>query len=359
MREQNVPAIPAMPLVAADGGGKPDDSGAADAIQPSVPGGGQGDSPASGGETDSVPRFDIAVPPNGYAWWYVGALSADGTRAITLAAFIGSVFSPYYAWARRRGPADPENFCALNVTLYGPRGKRWAMTERGRAGLQRDATNLAIGPSALHWDGTVLTISMDEVTTPLPRRLRGFVRVIPAALTGRRVMLDGAGRHRWVPLAPISRVEVEVADHSWSGDGYLDMNAGDAPLEQDFSHWNWCCARVGDGAAIIYDVTMRSGENRCLCLRVDGAGGVETFAPPPPVLLPRTRWRVARGVRSEDGTAELRRTFEDAPFYARSEVAWQLGGKTVVGTHESLSLDRLRSDVVQAMLPLRIPRRAR
>ena len=38
--------------------------------------------------------------------------------ALTLIAFVGSVFSPYYAWARRRGQADAENHCALNLALY-------------------------------------------------------------------------------------------------------------------------------------------------------------------------------------------------------------------------------------------------
>ena len=50
-------------------------------------------------------RFDAPVPHGGYAWWYVDALSDDGRHGITIIAFIGSVFSPYYAWAppaRRR-----------------------------------------------------------------------------------------------------------------------------------------------------------------------------------------------------------------------------------------------------------------
>ena len=48
-------------------------------------------------------NFDQIVPHNGYAWWYVDALSDDGENGITIIAFIGSVFSPYYAFARRRG----------------------------------------------------------------------------------------------------------------------------------------------------------------------------------------------------------------------------------------------------------------
>jgi len=45
------------------------------------------------------------VKPGGYAWWYVDALSADGRFGLSIIAFVGSVFSPYYALARRRGAA--------------------------------------------------------------------------------------------------------------------------------------------------------------------------------------------------------------------------------------------------------------
>ena len=44
----------------------------------------------------------LPVRPGGYAWWYVDALSDDGQHGLTIIAFIGSVFSPYYAWARAR-----------------------------------------------------------------------------------------------------------------------------------------------------------------------------------------------------------------------------------------------------------------
>jgi len=38
------------------------------------------------------PNFNLDVPPNGYAWWYVDGLSSDGKSAISLIGFIGSVF---------------------------------------------------------------------------------------------------------------------------------------------------------------------------------------------------------------------------------------------------------------------------
>ena len=48
-----------------------------------------------------------AVPPGGYAWWYLDAFSNDGRHGLTVIAFIGSVFSPFYFRARRANPAAP------------------------------------------------------------------------------------------------------------------------------------------------------------------------------------------------------------------------------------------------------------
>ena len=72
--------------------------------------------------------FDEPVAPNGYAWWYVDALSDDGRHGLTVIAFIGSVFSPYYAWARRRGRADPHEPL---------RAERRRCTATGRQALER------------------------------------------------------------------------------------------------------------------------------------------------------------------------------------------------------------------------------
>ncbi len=269
------------------------------------------------------------------------------------------MFSPYYALARRRGAGDPEHHCALNVALYGAGGKRWAMTERGRGALQRDATTLTIGPSALAWDGTALTIRIDEVTVPFPSRLRGVVRLIPTAVTDREFTLDAAGRHRWWPIAPCARVEAELERPalSWSGAGYLDSNAGDEPLERGFTTWDWSRASLRNGTAVLYDARRRSGEALSLALRCDPSGTVEEFTPPPVASLPTTFWRVARGTRVDAGqTATVRETLEDAPFYARSLLDTHLLGERVAAVHESLSCDRFDSRVVQAMLPFRMPR---
>lgn len=315
-----------------------------------------GSGPGGGG-----PQFDQDVAPGGYAWWYVDALSDDGRHGMSLIAFIGSVFSPYYRHARRKPDADPENHIALNVAFYGDGGHRWTMTERGRTALHRTATTLAIGPSALRWDGSGLTIDIDEITVPLPSRVRGRVRVLPAAVVTQAFAIDRRGEHSWRPIAPVSRVEVALDNGlSWSGNGYFDWNSGVVPLEQSFRRWDWSRASDRDGATIFYDVSLRDGPDDGLSLRIRPDGTVDRLVPPPACTLPSTPiWRIGRGTRSDGGLGgRVTRTLEDTPFYARSIVASVVGGKPVTAMHESLSLDRFVAPVVQLMLPFRMPRRA-
>ena len=57
---------------------------------------------------------------DGYVWWYVDALSDDGRQGLTIIAFIGSVFSPYYAWdadSATRSTTAPSTSCS---TASGP-----------------------------------------------------------------------------------------------------------------------------------------------------------------------------------------------------------------------------------------------
>ncbi len=308
--------------------------------------------PVGGDECVAGPDFELTPPHGGYAWWYIDALSDDGASGITLIAFLGSVFSPYYAWARRFGRADPMRHCALNVAVYGKR-KRWAMTERGT--VHRGSEFLRIGPSALHWDGTALMVQIDEVTVPVPRRIRGTVRLYPLALENRTLALDDAGLHLWQPIAPCARVEVDLQTPAqrWSGFGYFDTNRGARPLEADFVRWDWGRARVGSGTAVLYDVQRRDGR-LALGMRYNDAGGVVDFVAPPAVSLPRTRWGVRRNVCAP-GSAVVE-TLEDTPFYARSLIAAEILGAPVTMLHESVALDRFASPAVQAMLPFRMPR---
>jgi carotenoid 1,2-hydratase len=274
-------------------------------------------------------------------------------------AFIGSVFSPYYARARRRGAASPLDHCAVNVALYGPRGKCWAMTERPRASVQRSQHVLTIGPSMLSWDGDVLSIEIDEITAPIPARIRGVVRLRPMAFSGEQVTLDSDGRHQWCPIAPCSHVEVDLDQPAirWSGPAYLDSNMGSAPLEDSFAGWSWSRAKIGHDTVVLYDVAPRDDGDLSIALRFDSAGRIERFDPPPKRALPATGWRVRRETRVDPGfDPVVRRTLEDGPFYARSLISTRILGEDVTTIHESLSLDRFNSGLVKAILPFRMPR---
>lgn len=269
------------------------------------------------------------------------------------------MFSPYYAWARGRSVTEPENHVALNVALYGPRA-RWAMTERGAGALARQPDRFVVGPSTLTWDGTALTIAINEIAVPLPQRLRGTVRVLPAALTSHAETLDAAGRHRWRPIAPVSRVEVAMDRPAltWAGHGYWDANAGDEPLEDGFASWTWSRAPVGAGAAVLYDALRRDGTAASLALRFGADGRVASAEAPPEAPLPGTLWRIPRRTRADAGaTPRVLATLEDAPFYARSTLATRLYGTDATAVHESLSLERFRTRWVKLLLPFRMPRR--
>jgi carotenoid 1,2-hydratase len=269
------------------------------------------------------------------------------------------VFSPYYAWARRRGGADPSNHCAINVALYGANGHRWSMTERGRGSITREPDLFRVGPSSMAWRDGALVIDINEVTVPIPSRLRGEVRLVPSALSPHVEVLDALGQHHWRPVAPRARIEVEFEAPGlrWIGDGYHDMNWGDVALEDSFIDWTWSRAVLKEGAGVIYDTLRRDGTRKSFALRFDEQGRATSHPVPPAHALPRCFWRMGREARSEDSAAVVS-TLEDAPFYARSLIRARMFGEQVTAFHESLSLDRFRSPVVQAMLPVRMPRRA-
>jgi carotenoid 1,2-hydratase len=321
--------------------------------------------PAGGRHRDGGPRFDQAVGPGAYLWWYVDAISDDGQHALSIIAFVGSVFSPYYAsaFARSGEAVDAENHCAINVALYGAAGKRWAMTERGRGSLHRDSERLSIGPSQLKWTGQHLQIELDEVCVPIPRRVRGTVKLYPDALSDYSTSLDDAGKHRWGPIAPCARIEVDLQNPaiSWRGSAYFDCNEGDEPVSRPFEAWDWSRARLADGStAVIYDVRQTNGSQRLIAERFAPDGSSAAFEPASVRQdVGSTLWNIKRGIRGDEGgRTQVIETLEDTPFYARSLLKTQLFGQSVTAVHETLQPQRLASLPVRAMLPWRMPRRA-
>jgi carotenoid 1,2-hydratase len=313
----------------------------------------------------SFPNFDQTVGPGAYLWWYADAISDDGQHALSIIAFVGSVFSPYYASAfKRRGLAvQADDHCAINVALYSPAKARWTMTERGHGSVERGADHLRVGPSQLAWRGDHLEIALDEISVPIPQRVRGTVRVYPQALCRYTNALDDAGRHRWGPIAPCARIEVDLPKPGlrWQGNAYLDSNEGDEPVTVPFKTWDWTRACMADGStAVIYDVTQLNGARTLLAERFKPDGTWQSFEPAAKrEALPATLWRIDRGMRADLGTtSRVTDTLEDTPFYARSLLQTQLLGEQVTAVHETLEPQRLTSRIVQMMLPFRMPRRS-
>ena len=313
----------------------------------------------------SFPNFDQAVGPGAYLWWYVDGISDDGQHALSIIAFVGSVFSPYYAraFAKQGTAVQAQNHCAINVALYGPGSRHWAMTERGSASVERGEAQFVVGPSQLKWTGDHLQIDLNEVSVPIPRRIRGTVRVYPDALVNYSAALDDQGRHRWGPIAPCARVEVDLQKPglAWRGNAYLDSNEGDEPVTLPFKTWDWSRARMADNStAVIYDVTQTNGVRTLLAERFKPDGTSEPFTPAAQrEKLPLTPWRVDRGIRSDSGNAtRVLETLEDSPFYARSLLHTQLLGEQVTAVHETLQPLLLNNLAVRMMLPWRMPRRA-
>jgi carotenoid 1,2-hydratase len=354
--------------------------------------------------TNGGPLFTEAVGTDGYVWWYIDALSEDGRYGLTIIAFVGSVFSPYYAWARGRqsnnsrnkakSGASPYEHCAINVALYDglnpaadvgdrrPRhGHRWAMTERAWRHVVATDDSFRVGPSALTWDGTKLTIDVDEISLPLPARLRGKIVVTPQAIWHEAYALDAEAKHFWRPIAPIARVAVEMQAPaiSWQGTAYVDSNYGSAPLESAFERWDWSRGRhsrdrhatekdkkinaLAEPTFVVYDVHRVDGTRLTLAksFSVPSAGKATTsdFTTPDHQKLPTTGWGIQRATACDlDASASVVKTVEDTPFYARSVVASVVNGEPMIAVHESLSLKRFSSRWVQCLLPFKMPRRS-
>ena len=234
------------------------------------------------------------------------------------------------------------------------------MTERGAVHCHRDAQQFTIGPSSLRWDGDALVIDIDEVGMPLPHRVRGQVRVHPQQLFKFSTAIDQHGLHRWGPLAPAARVEVKLSQpgQSWKGQAYLDSNEGDEPIDRSCREWDWSRSPMRDGStAVIYDIQGETtAGDKLLALRFTPQGEVLPFDAPPRQQLPKTMWRIQRRMRS-DGPVSVVEQLEDTPFYQRALLHSSLLGEQVQSFHESISMPRLVSPVVQAMLPFRMPRR--
>ncbi|MES2813872.1 MAG: carotenoid 1,2-hydratase [Pseudomonadota bacterium] len=284
-------------------------------------------------------------------------MSDDGTKAVSLIAFIGSVFSPWYKWSGRR---EPQNHCCLNVVTSGLNG-RFTMTDRGRSALKQSPDRLEIGPSSVTWTGQELVIEVNEWgAPPMVTPVTGRVILTPRAVTQTEVLLTPDGAHLWRPFAPIADIEVQLSQgHSWRGHGYFDANFGTRALEADFAFWTWGRYPLQDRTLCFYDAELRDGTHFDLAVQITPDGQVVETTAPPRTRFARNPWAVRRETRADPGIKPRPHlSLLEAPFYSRALVETQIDGEKTVGMHEALDLTRFRQPLLKPMLAVRVPRRA-
>ena len=303
------------------------------------------------------PDFSLGVNPDGYAWWYIDGISSCGTRAISVIGFIGSVFSPWYAWSGRK---SPQNNCCINVVTSGLSG-RFAMTDRGSSALRQSKDTLEIGPSKIHWTGKELVIDIDEWgAPPMVAPIKGRITLCPTAVTDAEIALTPDATHLWRPFAPSAEITVDLGPHArWEGHGYFDANCGTRALEADFRYWTWGRFPLGNRTVCFYDAVRRDGGALALGVEIGSTGAIREIAAPPIAALPRSLWALRRETRADAGQVPRQGlSLLDAPFYSRGLVETVIEGERTIGMHEALDLIRFRSPLLKPMLAMRVPRRA-
>ena len=317
----------------------------------------------------SLPSFTAAVPDNGYRWWYLDAVSDDGVHALTVIVFIGSVFSPYYARARKRKQKIAAlQHCSVNMALYGP-VSRWCMTERNDASVRANDDSLSIGKSRiLVKKKAQIQIDVNEITVPLPGKMEGTLTVEIPDYDIPVVPLDGSGansaQHYWQPVAPQTRIQVRMnkPQLSWDGAAYVDCNYGDIPLEDSFKSWTWSRSHAPDNQTIVhYDIIDANNDVKQKSMFFDAAGLMHAAtADQHHGLKPTRYWRMPRTARTPHGvTLSDLQTLEDTPFYSRSRFLEHHPEHQQISVHESLDLQRFNSAWVRCLLPFRMPRSTR
>ena len=311
---------------------------------------------ACGRDDLTRPKFDVTVDKNGYAWWYVDGISKDGTRAISIIGFIGSVFSPWYYWS---GRVNPQNHVCINVALYG-KGWRWTMTERGEKQLNQSQDKLQVGPSSFTWEKDHLVIKFDEYSIPHFDRVVGTVKIFPEYITGIECNLLPDNSHIWRPFAPTSRIEVKInkPGWNWSGHGYFDANFGSNALEKDFSYWTWGRFPSNKGSVAFYDAFPRKNKPVNIALRFKKNGSVEPIDEAPPITnMSRSLWLVKRTTRCDLSFKPRQvKHMLDTPFYTRAGIETSIFGEKVIGVHEALDLNRFANPLLKPLLAVKAPR---
>jgi carotenoid 1,2-hydratase len=264
----------------------------------------------------SLPR--VPSEPGAYRWFYADVTAGDLSAVFIF--MVGSLFSPRYSVAARRG-GRPREHCAVNFALY-HRGlrRRWVLSEY-RLMEQESDRQLRIGRSTLSYEGNGVRMQVDERAAPWGRRVKARLTLEPMTPMGDEVQLVPGLPHWWQPLAPRTRawLEVETENLSLEGLGYHDTNHGEEQLGARLPGWHWSRTHGERETVVDYvlpegvaPVQVVAGPSGLRCQR----GGIAVARE-----MDRTVWglRVPRHLLGSTPVAGEGRLLESSPFYARVE----------------------------------------
>jgi carotenoid 1,2-hydratase len=256
--------------------------------------------------------------PGAYRWYYADVTAGEHSAVFIF--MVGSLFSPRYSVAARRGGL-PREHCAVNFALY-HRGSRqhWVLSEY-RSMEQESAYQLRIGRSTLSYSGEKVLMEVDERTAPWGRPVKARLVLEPVTPVGDEVQLVPGLPHWWQPVAPRTRalLEVDTEGVRAEGVGYHDTNHGSEQLGMRLSGWHW--SRTHGTHQTVVDYLLPNG---VAPVRVTAAPGrVQCERGPHGEVLPtwRTGWglQVPRHLRAGNIVVGAPRLLESSPFYARVE----------------------------------------
>ena len=82
------------------------------------------------------------------------------------------------------------------------------MTEYGKDHIERKDKVFQVGKSKIEWKDDRIEIHLDELATPIPRRVKGRITLKSDKFFLYSTWLDDEKKHRWGPIAPNATVEV-------------------------------------------------------------------------------------------------------------------------------------------------------
>ncbi|HVG57740.1 MAG TPA: carotenoid 1,2-hydratase [Hyalangium sp.] len=256
--------------------------------------------------------------PGSYRWYYADVTAGEHSAVFIF--MVGSLFSPRYSVAARRGGL-PREHCAVNFALY-HRGTRrhWVLSEY--AVMEQESPHrLRIGRSTLSYSGETVRMEVDERTAPWGRPVRARLVLEPVTPLGDEVQLVPELPHWWQPMAPRARalLEVDTEGVRAEGMGYHDTNHGAEQLGKRLSGWHW--SRTHGEHETVVDYVLPDGTSPVRVTAAPGRMRCERGASGEVLPTERTGWglRVPRHLRAGTTVVGAPRLLESSPFYARVE----------------------------------------